>query len=59
MKTDGRVKGCRGYPFFSTKQVQPGLFAGLILGCYLKQADILGGIKRFCLESVRVTIYRL
>jgi len=28
-----------------TKQVQPGLFAGLILGCYLKQPDLLGGIK--------------
>ncbi|MDR3600486.1 MAG: Na+/H+ antiporter NhaC family protein [Desulfosporosinus sp.] len=28
-----------------TKQVQPGLFAGLILGSYLKQPDILGGIK--------------
>lgn len=28
-----------------TRQVQPGLFAGLILGSYLKQPDILGGIK--------------
>jgi len=28
-----------------TKQVQPGLFAGLILGSYLKQPDILGGIQ--------------
>jgi len=28
-----------------TKQVQPGLFTGLILGSYLKQPDILGGIK--------------
>ena len=28
-----------------TKQVQPGLFAGLILGCYLKQPDLFGGIK--------------
>jgi len=28
-----------------TKQVLPGLFAGLILGSYLKQPDILGGIK--------------
>ncbi|AET67081.1 Na+/H+ antiporter [Desulfosporosinus orientis DSM 765] len=28
-----------------TRQVQPGLFAGLILGCYLKQPDFLGGIK--------------
>ena len=28
-----------------TKQVQPGLFAGLILGSYLKQPDLLGGIQ--------------
>lgn len=28
-----------------SKQVQPGLFAGLILGCYLKQPDLFGGIK--------------
>lgn len=28
-----------------TKQVQPGLFVGLILGCYLKEPDILGGMK--------------
>lgn len=28
-----------------TKQVQPGLFVGLILGSYLKQPDLLGGIK--------------
>lgn len=27
------------------KQVQPGLFAGLLLGCYLKQPDLFGGIK--------------
>ncbi|WP_068962477.1 Na+/H+ antiporter NhaC family protein [Desulfosporosinus sp. BG] len=28
-----------------TKQVQPGLLVGLILGSYLKQPDILGGVK--------------
>lgn len=28
-----------------SKQVQPGLFAGLILGCYLMQPDLFGGIK--------------
>ena len=28
-----------------SKQVQPGLFAGLILGCYLKQPDLFGGVK--------------
>ena len=28
-----------------SKQVQPGLFAGLILGCYLIQPDLFGGIK--------------
>ncbi|WP_088226862.1 Na+/H+ antiporter NhaC family protein [Desulfosporosinus sp. FKB] len=28
-----------------TKQVQPGLFVGLILGCYLKTPDVLGGMK--------------
>ncbi|WP_027416426.1 Na+/H+ antiporter NhaC family protein [Aneurinibacillus terranovensis] len=28
-----------------TKQVQPGLFVALILGCYLKTPDLLGGIK--------------
>ncbi|MDR3601730.1 MAG: Na+/H+ antiporter NhaC family protein [Desulfosporosinus sp.] len=28
-----------------SKQVQPGLFAGLILGCYLKAPDLFGGIK--------------
>lgn len=28
-----------------TKQVQPGLFVGLLLGSYFKQPDILGGMK--------------
>ena len=28
-----------------SKQVQPGLFAGLLLGSYLLQPDLLGGIK--------------
>jgi Na+/H+ antiporter len=28
-----------------TRQVQPGLFAGLILASYLKRPDLLGGIK--------------
>ncbi|TGE33586.1 Na+/H+ antiporter NhaC family protein [Desulfosporosinus sp. Sb-LF] len=28
-----------------TKQVQPGLFAGLLLGSFLKHPDLLGGIK--------------
>jgi Na+/H+ antiporter NhaC len=28
-----------------SRQVQPGLFAGLILGCFLKKPDLLGGIK--------------
>ena len=28
-----------------SKQVQPGLFAGLVLGCYLIKPDLFGGIK--------------
>jgi len=28
-----------------SKQVQPGLFAGLLVGSFLKQPDLLGGIK--------------
>ena len=28
-----------------SRQVQPGLFVGLMLGCFLKQPDPLGGIK--------------
>ena len=28
-----------------SKQVQPGLFAGLVLGCYLIRPDLFGGIK--------------
>jgi len=28
-----------------TRQVQPGLFAGLILGSYLVERDLFGGVK--------------
>jgi Na+/H+ antiporter NhaC len=49
-----------------TKQILPGLFAGLILGSYLKQPDIFGGIKTlisyiennlFDINNIRIIIF--
>lgn len=36
-----------------TKQVQPGLFAALLVGCYIKTPDLLGGIKTMLSYMVR------
>jgi Na+/H+ antiporter NhaC len=49
-----------------SKQILPGLFAGLILGCYLKQPDLFGGIKTLIsyivnnlvnLNNIRIIIF--
>lgn len=49
-----------------SKQILPGLFAGLILGSYLKQPDIFGGIKTlisyiennlFNINNIRIIIF--
>ncbi|MDP4126152.1 MAG: Na+/H+ antiporter NhaC family protein [Bacillota bacterium] len=49
-----------------SKQVQPGLFAGLILGCYLKHPDLFGGVKTLVfylvdnlikLNNIRIIIF--